>query len=180
MDTIEWISRWLQQDTNSWKEISESFKDGILMCEIVQDVFKVRVVPPYREPKGAFESIRNLRVALDGMRQCGVISKWLYSAEAIERGLYPEALLGVLHDLRKSVLEDERKARPHVSIRPSNLQNERVRRVLRWIRTLGLDMELLGIVDDEYLQRTWCISIGRVTVSRLRHRPIRATDRYVP
>ena len=45
MDTIEWISRWLQQDTNSWKEISESFKDGILMCEIVQDVFKVRGVP---------------------------------------------------------------------------------------------------------------------------------------
>ncbi len=92
------------------------------------------------------------------MRQCGVISKWLYSAEAIERGLYPEALLGVLHDLRKSVLEDERKGRPHVSIRPSNLQNERVRRVLRWIRSLGLDMELLGIVDDENLQRTWCSS----------------------
>ena len=45
VDTIEWISRWLQQDTNSWKEISESFKDGILMCEIVQDVFKVRGVP---------------------------------------------------------------------------------------------------------------------------------------
>eukprot|EP00938_MAST-03A_sp_MAST-3A-sp1_P005370 g5370.t1 len=155
MDTIEWISRWLQEDTNSWKEISESFKDGILMCEVVQDVFKVRLAPPYTEPKGAFESIQNLKVALDGMRQCGVISKWLYSAEAIERGLYPEALLGVLHDLRKSVLEDERKGRPHVSIRPSNLQNERVRRVLRWIRSLGLDMELLGIVDDENLQRTY-------------------------
>ena len=47
--------------------------------------------------------------------------------------VYIRKLLGVLHDLRKSVLEDERKARPHVSIRPSNLQNERVRRVLRWI-----------------------------------------------
>ena len=163
MYLTHWIRGGSQNVPDSWKIISDCFRNGLLLCEMVEHIFNVSCSPPCPRPRSTVDSVRNIRFAMDALRQLGVQSTWLWSSEAIERGAYPEPLFGLLHDLRESVEDDENMIQqqqqqappPHVIVRPSNQQNDKVRRVVRWIRSLGLDQELLGLVDDKELRRTY-------------------------
>lgn len=171
VDIIDWIDdmnlkHWTRRTNfpNSWKIIGGAFRDGLLLCELVKHVFYVNLHPPCERPRNTIESLRNIRLALDTMRQYGVKSTWLWSAEAIERCVYPEPLFGLLRDLRESVMSFEKEKQEEkeihedahrVLVRTSRQQNEKVRRVVRWIRSLGLDQELLGLPDDKDLRRTY-------------------------